>query len=246
MPSEAEVRDVVRRVLLRTLGRGEGAAPTRRRREVIDQSAVNALEPGSVLDVPPGSLVTPLARDAAQERKISLREGPPPPPSAGNQTVLRSTPQPAGKPSGQAVALGADHGGYELKRRLVEHLADLGYEPYDVGTDGTASVDYPDYAVAVARAVARGEAWRGIMIDGAGIGSAMAANKVPGVRAATCHNEATVVNSREHNNANVLVLGSGQVNRGLARRMVRIWLDTIFTGGRHARRVDKIDALDRS
>ena len=84
------------------------------------------------------------------------------------------------------------------------------------------------------------------MIDGAGIGSAMAANKVTGIRAATCHNEATVVNSREHNNANVLVLGSGQVNRGLARRMVRIWLQTPFAGGRHQRRVDKIDLLDRT
>jgi ribose 5-phosphate isomerase B len=142
------------------------------------------------------------------------------------------------------VAIGADHGGYDLKCRLVELLVELGYEPYDVGTHDTQSVDYPDYAVRVARSVARGEVYRGIMIDGAGIGSAMAANKIPGVRAATCHNEATVVNSREHNNANVLVLGSGQVNRGLARRMVRIWLATPFGGGRHARRVDKIDALD--
>jgi ribose 5-phosphate isomerase B len=131
-----------------------------------------------------------------------------------------------------------------LKSRLLELLPELGYEPFDVGTFSQAAVDYPDFAVKVARLVARGEAWRGIMIDGAGIGSAMAANKIPGVRAATCHNEATVVNSREHNNANVLVLGSGQVNRGLARRLVRIWLRTEFGGGRHGRRVDKIDALD--
>jgi ribose 5-phosphate isomerase B len=142
------------------------------------------------------------------------------------------------------VAIGADHGGFELKQRLVEHLVELGYEPYDVGTHDATSVDYPDYAVKVARAVARGEAHRGIMIDGAGIGSAMAANKVQGIRAATCHNESTVINSREHNNANVLVLGSGQVNRGLARRLTRIWLGTPFAGGRHARRVAKIDDLD--
>jgi ribose 5-phosphate isomerase B len=146
--------------------------------------------------------------------------------------------------SERRVAIGADHGGYELKCRLVELLVELGYEPYDVGTYSQEPVDYPDLAVKVARSVARREAWRGIMIDGAGLGSAMAANKIPGVRAATCHNEATAVNSREHNDANVLVLGSGQVNRGLARRLVRIWLRTEFAGGRHARRVDKIKALD--
>ena len=155
-------------------------------------------------------------------------------------------PRPLQDGAEKRIAIGADHGGYELKCRLVELLGELGYEPLDLGTHSSHSVDYPDFAIAVARSVARGEAWRGIMIDGAGIGSAMAANKVTGIRAATCHNEATVVNSREHNNANVLVLGSGQVNRGLARRMVRIWLQTPFAGGRHQRRVDKIDLLDRT
>jgi ribose 5-phosphate isomerase B len=155
-------------------------------------------------------------------------------------------PRPLQDGAEKRIAIGADHGGYELKCRLVELLGELGYEPLDLGTHSSQSVDYPDFAIAVARSVARGEAWRGIMIDGAGIGSAMAANKVTGIRAATCHNEATVVNRREHNNANVLVLGSGQVNRGLARRMVRIWLQTPFAGGRHQRRVDKIDMLDRT
>ena len=143
------------------------------------------------------------------------------------------------------VAIGADHGGTELKRVLVDLLDELGWEALDVGTHGTDAVDYPDFAVKVARAVARGEAWRGIMIDGVGIGSAMVANKVPGVRAATVYDEATAVSSREHNDANVLVLGSGQVNRGLARRLVRIWLATAFAGGRHQRRVQKIADLDR-
>jgi ribose 5-phosphate isomerase B len=143
------------------------------------------------------------------------------------------------------IAIGADHGGFALKQQLVELLRELAWEPVDVGTHDRAAVDYPDFAVRVARTVARGEAWRGIMIDGAGIGSAMAANKIAGVRAATVHNEATAVNSREHNDANVLVLGSGQVNRGLARRLVRLWLATDFAGGRHQKRVDKIIALDR-
>ncbi len=166
---------------------------------------------------------------------------PSPPAAAAPDPATARSPKPGAE---KRVAIGADHGGYELKCRLMDLLGELGYEPYDLGTHGPEAVDYPDYAVKVARTVARGEAWRGIMIDGAGIGSAMAANKVPGVRAATCHNEATAVNSREHNNANVLVLGSGQVNRGLARRMVRIWLQTSFGRGRHERRVDKIDALD--
>lgn len=169
---------------------------------------------------------------------------PPPPPAAASRTGPAAAPRPQ-PGADRRVAIGADHGGWELKRVLLEQLRELGWEPLDVGTHGSGAVDYPDFAVKVARAVARGEAWRGIMIDGAGIGSAMAANKVPGVRAATVHNEATAVNSREHNDANVLVLGSGQVNRGLARRLVRIWLATDFAGGRHQRRVEKIDALDK-
>jgi ribose 5-phosphate isomerase B len=184
---------------------------------------------------------SPAGHEAVEsaERPASPEPAPSPAPAAPRA----SHPQPGAE---RRVAIGADHGGYALKQVLAELLVELGYEPLDLGTAGLESVDYPDFAVKVARAVARGEAWRGIMIDGAGIGSAMAANKVPGVRAATCHNEATVVNSREHNNANVLVLGSGQVNRGLARRMVRIWLATPFAGGRHAQRVAKIDALDRN
>jgi ribose 5-phosphate isomerase B len=143
------------------------------------------------------------------------------------------------------VALGADHGGFALKEALKAALDELGYEVVDVGTHGTQAVDYPDFALAVAQQVASGACARGIVIDGAGLGSCMVANKVRGVRAATCHDEATVRNSREHNNANVLALGAGSVHAGLARRLVKIWLATSFAGGRHARRVDKIDALDQ-
>jgi len=143
------------------------------------------------------------------------------------------------------IALGADHGGFALKEMLKRYLTDeLGYRVLDVGTTNDASCDYPDYAAKVARAVASRECWRGIMIDGAGIGSSMAANRVPGVLAACCHNVATAVNSREHNNANVLTLGSGVVGRGLARQMVRIWLTTEFGGERHERRVRKILELE--
>jgi ribose 5-phosphate isomerase B len=143
------------------------------------------------------------------------------------------------------VALGADHGGFALKRDVNALLEELGIDVEDLGTHGAEPVDYPDFAVAVARRVASGDCRFGIVIDAAGLGSCMAANKVRGVRAATCHDEATVRSSREHNDANVLVLGARAVGRGHARRLVRLWLATSFAGGRHARRVAKIEALDR-
>jgi ribose 5-phosphate isomerase B len=145
------------------------------------------------------------------------------------------------------IALGADHGGFALKESLKRYMTEeLGYRVKDVGTYSTEPCDYPDFAKRVAEAVASGECFRGIMIDGAGIGSSMAANRVPGILAACCHDVRTVVNSREHNNANVLTMGSGIVGRGLARQMVRIWLATNFAGGRHERRVRKILDMERS
>jgi len=151
----------------------------------------------------------------------------------------------ASSPGQRTVAVGADHGGYELKELLRGYLGELGYEVVDCGTEGTQSVDYPDFALAVAQLVAQGRAWRGIIVDGAGIGSCMAANKVPGVRAAMCYDQATAFNSREHNNANVLTLGAGLIGPNLARQIVETWLETPFGGGRHARRVDKIMEIER-
>jgi ribose 5-phosphate isomerase B len=115
---------------------------------------------------------------------------------------------------------------------------------HDLGTHSGDAVDYPDFAAAVAREVASGRATLGVVVDTAGIGSSMAANKVAGVRCALCHDDRTVMNAREHNDANVLALGSKVVNRGSAVRMVRLFLGTEFAGGRHARRVQKIMALD--
>jgi ribose 5-phosphate isomerase B len=143
------------------------------------------------------------------------------------------------------VALGADHAGYPLKLEMARTLAELGFQVQDCGTGSADSVDYPDYAVAVAQLVASGRAWRGIMIDGAGIGSCMVANKIPGVRAAMCYDQATAVNSREHNDANVLTLGAGLIGPALARQIVHAWLQTEFAGGRHVRRVNKIVEIDR-
>jgi ribose 5-phosphate isomerase B len=142
------------------------------------------------------------------------------------------------------VAIGSDHGGFAMKGELKLYLHGNGYDVLDCGTDSPDAVDYPDFAEAVALKVASGEAWRGIVIDGAGIGSCMAANKVPGVRAALCHDHATAVNSREHNDANVLTLGAGLIGLALAKQIVNTWLLTEFGGGRHAKRVEKIMAIE--
>src|SRR5258707_2605262 len=137
------------------------------------------------------------------------------------------------------VALGADHGGYALKEALKAFLGELGYPVVDCGTHSTEPVDYPDLAYAVAHLVGSGEAWRGIVVDGAGIGSAMAANEVPGVRAALCYDHATALNSREHNDANVLTLGPRLIGPKLAQQITQTWLATAFGGGRHQRRGGK-------
>lgn len=153
-----------------------------------------------------------------------------------------SVPQPA---AGKVVAIGADHGGFELKEALKKDLIELGYEIIDVGTTSKEAVDYPDFAHEVARLVAAGKAWRGMMIDGAGIGSCMVANKVPGVRAAMAYDYASASNSREHNDANVLTLGAGLIGVNLARQILKVWLSTEFGGGRHQKRIDKIIAVEK-
>jgi ribose 5-phosphate isomerase B len=150
------------------------------------------------------------------------------------------------KDEAKKVAIGSDHAGFKLKERLRKFISDeLGYDVIDVGTYSEDSVDYPDIAFKVAEQVAGGGCFRGIIVDGAGIGSSIAANKIKGIRAALCHDTKTVINSREHNDANILTLGSGIVNIGLARRMVAIWLKTEFLGGRHGRRVDKIMEVEK-
>jgi len=143
------------------------------------------------------------------------------------------------------VALGSDHGGYEAKETLKLYLRSLGYHVLDVGTTGTESVDYPDFAVKVARKVAGGECERGIMVDGAGIGSAMVCNKVRGIRAALCYDMETIRNSREHNNANVLTLGGPRHSTDELCAMAKLWLEMRFAGGRHWPRINKMMAVER-
>ncbi|MCK6459112.1 MAG: ribose 5-phosphate isomerase B [Planctomycetes bacterium] len=140
------------------------------------------------------------------------------------------------------VALGSDHAGFELKERIGRRLAELGHEIVDCGTRSTDSVDYPDFAAAVARKVAAKACERGILVCGTGIGVAMAAGKVQGVRAATVHDRFTAQMSREHNDANVLCLGARVLDPRHAQELAELWLAVPFAGGRHERRVRKIEA----
>ena len=150
-----------------------------------------------------------------------------------------------GSGGSEGIAVGADHGGFSLKEKLVAHLRDQGYRVVDCGTSSSDAVDYPDFAHAVAREVAAGQCECGIVIDGAGIGSSIAANKVPGIRAALCYDISSARNSREHNHANVLTLGAGLIGESLARQIVDSWLETPWGPGRHARRVEKIVDIER-
>jgi ribose 5-phosphate isomerase B len=146
--------------------------------------------------------------------------------------------------SAMKIALGADHAGFELKEKIKQHLLAQGCELNDRGTHSAESVDYPDFALAVGEEVSAGKADWGILVCGAGIGMAIAANKVPGIRAANIHNEIEAQLSREHNNANVLALGGRMLDETTALRIVDRWLNTAFGGGRHQRRIDKISEME--
>lgn len=167
------------------------------------------------------------------------------PQSAPNAPTSAPSSAPAAASGAKpTIAIGADHGGYPLKERIGFKLKESGHQVIDCGTNSADAVDYPDFAHAVAQAVARGEATYGIIVDGAGIGSAMVANKVPGVRAALCYDISSARNSREHNHANVLTLGAGLVGNSLAAQIVDAWLATPWAEGRHANRVSKITAIE--
>ncbi|HLJ23770.1 MAG TPA: ribose 5-phosphate isomerase B [Candidatus Acidoferrales bacterium] len=187
------------------------------------------------------TLITLLAREEAERRGITFRVVPS---GAQKSSFAAGDVEGAGEKSARVVAIGADHGGFELKEQLKDYLRDWGYHALDLGTNGTEAVDYPDFAEAVGNAVAQSRAWLGIVIDSAGIGSSIAANKVPGVRAALCYDRATARNSREHNDANVLTLGAKLLAPEAAREIVALWLSTPFAGGRHQRRVDKIRGIE--
>ncbi len=142
------------------------------------------------------------------------------------------------------IAIASDHRGYVVKGKILALIAELGHQAADMGTDSSESVDYPDFGAKVARAVSEGAVDRGILICGTGMGMCITANKFPGVRACTCHDDLTAEMSRRHNDANVLCLSADLLGDRLVNRMVEIWLETEFEGGRHARRVEKIGQIE--
>jgi ribose 5-phosphate isomerase B len=196
---------------------------------VITEDDVRGLERGAVLRISESARLTPLAADIVNDRGIEL---------------VRRVPR-SGLKQKRTVAIGADHGGYPMKEELKSFLEELGHRVHDFGTNSESAVDYPDFAHAVARAVSDGSVDVGIVIDGAGVGSAMTANKVPGVRAAACYSVEVARNSREHNDANVLTLGSKTITGDQMREIVRAWLGTEISEDRHRKRVAKIDAVER-
>ena len=181
--------------------------------------------------VPRGSIVTPSARDMAAARGVRIVE-------VSNDQLPAASPD-------RTIALGSDHGGFRLKEILKPVLHGLGLEVRDVGVFDERPSDYPDIAVAVAELVATGTVSRGIVIDGAGIGSSIAANKVPGIRAALCYDKASARNSREHNDSNVLTLGARLLTESQTEEVLRTWMGTPFAGGRHQARVQKITAIEQ-
>lgn len=195
-------------------------------KEIVTAEDVMAVPPGGEISASPGAVVTPWARELAATRGVRIQQGP-----------IRD--------GAAVVAVGADHGGFPIKEKVKGILTRLGHRFLDLGTFSTEPVDYPDLALAVALKVSRGEARFGILVDGAGIGSAMAANKVPGVLAAVVIDEKAARNAREHNDANVMTLGAGYVDAARLPDIVQVFLSAECTEERHARRVAKIRAIER-
>jgi ribose 5-phosphate isomerase B len=184
------------------------------------------------LRISAGAIVTPSARDAARVRGVRIIE------------VAADQLQPAARPD-RVIAIGSDHGGFEMKESLKPIIVELGLVPRDVGVYENKPADYPDIAEKVGEAILKSEAARGVIVDGAGIGSAIAANKMPGIRAALCYDKASARNSREHNDSNVLTLGGRLLTQSQADDVLRTWLSTPFAGGRHSGRVNKISSIEQ-
>jgi ribose 5-phosphate isomerase B len=195
-------------------------------KKIVTAEDVRAVPAGGEVVATPGAVVTDWAREVAASRGVRI--------------VLAA----GTTPGSLLIAVGADHGGFALKEEVKRHLTRLGYRFHDFGTHSTEAVDYPDVAGKVARAVQSGEARLGILVDGAGLGSAMAANKVHGIRAAPCPDARAARNAREHNDANVLTLGSTVLDAALMHEVVEVFLTATCTEDRHRRRVAKITAIE--
>jgi ribose 5-phosphate isomerase B len=202
------------------------ANPTMDSERIVTAEDLVRCEPNAEVRLRPGTRLTPLAEDVVRERGLRISYT-----AAGVENPV--------------VAVAADHGGFRLKEEVKALLTELGLHPLDLGTDSEEPVDYPDFAHAAARAVADGRASLAVVVDGAGMGSAITANKVPGIRAAACYTPAQARNAREHNGTNVLTLGSRMVTSDEMREIVRTWLASEIGEDRHRARVAKIVAFER-
>lgn len=198
-------------------------------KSLLTEDDLRGLEPGARLRVAQNVKFTSLAQDIVNDRGIELIRKQP----RQNTTKVRS------------VAIGSDHGGFKMKEQLKKYLSDFGLQVRDFGTESEDAVDYPDFAHEVAKSVSGRQVDVGIIIDGAGIGSAMTANKVPNVRAAACYSTELAKNSREHNGANVLTLGAGQNSFDEVKQIVEAFISTDISEERHKKRVGKIDNIEK-
>jgi len=208
-----------------------------RRFALVTETIARQLEPGSTIELDAGGHITPLARDTLKDRRITIVDAG----AAAGDLVQLAPRSPVSR-----VAIGSDHTGLSLKGALVDMLRAAGCAVDDYGTHTPDAVDYPDIAALVARAVARGLADGGIVIDGAGLGSAIAANKVRGIRAAMCLNPTLARYSREHNGANVLTLGASLLTLEQAKDIVEVWLATPMSEPRYLRRLLKVRRLEET
>jgi ribose 5-phosphate isomerase B len=199
-----------------------------------------AKEGNKTLQAERDAIVTAAASDTARRLGVEIRIG-----SPATERKSAGAPQVGAAGEIRTIALGSDHGGFSLKGTLTPFIESLGYSVVDVGTTSEEACDYPDFAYAVARMVHSGKACRGIMIDAIGVASAMVANKVCCIRAACCTDEFSARSSREHNDANVLTLGGRVLGTELAKAIVKVWLETSFSGGRHQKRIEKIREIEK-
>ena len=206
--------------------------------QIITEADARQIERGATVELAKGGHVTPLAADTLRERRVTVV------PAGSVDPAIPSDLAP--RADVRRVAVAGDHTSGALRKAIVQHLRGQAIDVNDLGVDGVTSVDYPDTAAAVAKAVARGEADAGIAIDGAGIGSAIAANKVRGIRAVMATDETIARYSRQHNGANVLTLGSSLLQTDAALRIIDVWLSTPMTEARYIRRLVKVRRLEDS
>ena len=208
---------------------------------LTEQEVIKLFKEGAKsIAVGKGDIITPLAADRIKLLGIPVVE------KVESEEIDSEEVETDKKEKTNKIIIASDHTGYKMKSLLINYLSGKKFEIIDAGTDSEESCDYPDFALAAAKRVALNEADFGIILDATGIPSAITANKIPGIRAATCYNEFSARSAREHNNSNVLVMGARTLGEETIKSILDVWMETDFAGGRHQRRIDKITAVEKS